>query len=71
MFNIPSHQENVNQNGIEIPSHFSQIGYHQENKQETLGRCREKGTLIEISKSVHPLWESVWKVLKTLKNRTT
>jgi hypothetical protein len=33
VFNIFSHQGNVNQNDTEIPSHPSQNGYHQENKQ--------------------------------------
>jgi hypothetical protein len=30
MFNIFSYQENANKNYIEIPSHPSQNGYHQE-----------------------------------------
>jgi hypothetical protein len=39
MFNIFNHQGNANQNYIEIPSHPSQIGYHQENKkQQTIVR---------------------------------
>jgi hypothetical protein len=32
MLTIFSHQENANQNHIEIPSHPSQNGDHQENK---------------------------------------
>jgi predicted DNA-binding transcriptional regulator AlpA len=32
MFNIPSHKGNENQNNIKIPSHCSQNGCHQKNK---------------------------------------
>jgi hypothetical protein len=31
-----SPQEDVNQNYIEIPSHLSQIGHHQENKHQQM-----------------------------------
>jgi hypothetical protein len=34
MLNIPGHEGNANQNYTEIPSHPSQIGCRQENKQQ-------------------------------------
>jgi hypothetical protein len=45
---LKSHQGNVNQNYIEIPSHPNQNGYHEENKekQQMLVRTQRKGTLI-------------------------
>jgi hypothetical protein len=36
MFIIFGHQGDANQNYIKIPSHPSQSGYHQENKQEQM-----------------------------------
>jgi hypothetical protein len=43
MFNILSHEGNVNQNHTKIPSHLSQNGNHQENKQQQmLVRMREQ-----------------------------
>jgi hypothetical protein len=36
IFNILSHKGNANQNDTEIPSHTSQNGYHQENKQQQM-----------------------------------
>jgi hypothetical protein len=38
MFDILSPIGNENQNDTEIPSHSSQKGYHQENKQQMLVR---------------------------------
>jgi hypothetical protein len=40
MFNILNHKVNANQNNTEIPSHPSQNGYYQENKQQM---CEESG----------------------------
>jgi hypothetical protein len=34
MLNNLSHKGNANQNYTEIPSHSTEIGYHQENKQK-------------------------------------
>jgi hypothetical protein len=46
ILNIFSHQRNVIQNHIEIPSHPSQNGYHQQNKkQPILAMMWEKETL--------------------------
>jgi hypothetical protein len=36
MFDILRHKENENQNNTKIPSHPSQIGHHQENKQQQM-----------------------------------
>jgi hypothetical protein len=36
MFNILSHKENANQNNTKIPSHLSQIGNQQGNKQQQM-----------------------------------
>jgi hypothetical protein len=41
VFKILSHNGNGNQNDTKIPSHFSQNGYHQESKQQILGRMWE------------------------------
>jgi hypothetical protein len=41
MTTILSHKGNANQNSTEIPSHPSQKGNHQENKQHMLARMRE------------------------------
>jgi hypothetical protein len=72
MFDILSHQENTNENYTEFPSHLSQIGHHQENRQQqTPVRMREN----ESShcwwecKLVQPLGKSVWRFSKKLKNR--
>jgi hypothetical protein len=43
---ILRHKGNANQNYTKIPSHSSQIGHHQENKQQMLVRMRGKGILI-------------------------
>jgi UDP-N-acetyl-D-mannosaminuronic acid transferase (WecB/TagA/CpsF family) len=42
MFTILSCKGNVNQNYTEIPSHPSQNGYHQKNKQQMLVRMQGK-----------------------------
>jgi hypothetical protein len=52
----------------------SQNGYHQEHKQQQMLRMQEKEILIYgrwECKLVHPLWKSVWRVLKRKKNGTT
>jgi hypothetical protein len=38
MPNVLSYKGNANQNKTESPSHASQNGYHQENKQQMLAR---------------------------------
>jgi hypothetical protein len=35
MLNIPGHKGNANQNDIDISSHSSQKGYHQEHRHDT------------------------------------
>jgi hypothetical protein len=45
MFNILSHKGNAKQNYIEILSHPSQKGCHQENKQQMLARMWGKDPL--------------------------
>jgi hypothetical protein len=71
MFNILSHKGNASQNNIEIPSHPSQNGYHQESKQNKCWQGRGgKAALICCvweCKLVQPLWKSVWRFLKKLK----
>jgi hypothetical protein len=72
VFNIFSHQGNANQDYIEIPSHSSHNGYHQENKkpQIQLMMQEEKGILIHCwweCKLLQPLRKSVWSLLKNLK----
>jgi hypothetical protein len=76
IFNIFSHQGNANPNDIEIPSHSSQNGCHQGNKQQqTLARMgggagAGRGILIHCwweCKLVQALWKSVWQFLKKLK----
>jgi hypothetical protein len=44
MFNILHHKGNANQNHTEIPSHPSQNGYNQENKQQMLVRVWGEGS---------------------------
>jgi hypothetical protein len=44
----PGHKEKENQNNIEILSHPSQSGYHQENKQQMLRREWGKGKLYPL-----------------------
>jgi hypothetical protein len=51
MFNLLSYKGNTNQNYTKIPYHFSQNGYHQENKQQMLARMQKKGTF------THYWWE--------------
>jgi hypothetical protein len=47
MFNIVSHKGNADQNYFEVPSHPSQIGFHQEHKpQQMLVKMWGEGTLI-------------------------
>jgi hypothetical protein len=48
IFNTFSHKGNANQNYTEIPSHSSQLGHHQGNKQEMLGRMRAKELLLRM-----------------------
>jgi hypothetical protein len=63
------HQGDANQNSIELSSHPSQNGYHQENKQNTNGdEDAEKKPLYTVGggcKFVLPLWKLVWRVLET------
>jgi hypothetical protein len=63
MFNISSHEENVDQKNTEIPSHSSQNSYHQENNKCWQG-CKKKGSLYTgwECKLVQPLWKSVWRM---------
>jgi hypothetical protein len=42
MFNTLSHKGNTDQNDSDIPSHPSQNSYHQENKQQMLGKNMER-----------------------------
>jgi hypothetical protein len=47
---ILSHEENANQNDIEIPSHPSQNGNHQENKQQQmLVRIEERKPVYRVN----------------------
>jgi hypothetical protein len=43
-----SHKGNTNQKIIEIPFHLRQIGYYQENKEQSADKEREKGTLYTL-----------------------
>jgi hypothetical protein len=66
----------ANQNYIQMPSNPSQNVYHQENKQQMLGRMHRVRELTPIHywwecKLVQPLYKSVWRFLKKLKNKTT
>jgi hypothetical protein len=45
ILNIIRYKRNANQNIIEVPSHPSQHGYHQENKQQMLVRMWRRGHL--------------------------
>jgi hypothetical protein len=48
MFNIFSHKRNANPNYTKIPSHPSQIGNHQENKQRMLASMRRNRNLYRL-----------------------
>jgi hypothetical protein len=52
-FSTFSHQRNENQNYTEIPSHSSQNGCHQENKQEMLQGCGKKEPLNTVGRNVN------------------
>jgi hypothetical protein len=70
MFNILSHQENANQNNLEIPPHTSQnVKEQNSGDSRCWGECGEKGTLLHCwwdGQLVQPLWKSVWKFLRKL-----
>ena len=73
MLNITNQQRNANQNCNDVSPHSSQNGCHQKiYKQQMLERVWRKGTLLYGSwefKLVQPLWRTVWRFLKKLKNR--
>ena len=73
VLNITNHQENANHNHYEISPHTFLNGYHQKAKGGT-DEDEEKGTLAYCCwecKLVQPLWKSIWRFLKKLKNTTT
>jgi hypothetical protein len=54
VFDIFSPQGNASQYDIEIPSHLSQNGYYQENKQQMLRGCEgEKSPLYTVGENVN------------------
>jgi hypothetical protein len=56
-------------NYTEIPSHPSQNGYHQENKQHMLVMVLSWGPLYTVGWNAKSLWKSVWMFLKKLKTQ--
>jgi hypothetical protein len=71
MSNLISHEGNTNQNNTVIPSHPSQNGYHQDNKQQQmLVKMQTKGTLTHCwweGKVEQPLQKSIWRLLTDIK----
>jgi hypothetical protein len=73
MFNTLSQKGNANQGNTEVLTHPSQIGSHQENKQQMLVRMvlgvvgRTLTHCWWKCKEVQQLWKSVWRFLKELK----
>jgi hypothetical protein len=71
MFNILSHQGNVNQNDPEIPSYYSSDWLRSKNSSDIScwQECGTKGTLFRFRweyKLVQSLWKSIWQFLRKL-----
>jgi hypothetical protein len=70
MLTIPGHKRNANLNHNKILPHPCYNGYHQEHQQQqTLGRMRGKGKLINCwckCKLAQPVWRTMWRPLKKL-----
>ena len=72
MLNIANYERNANQNNNEIAPHTCPNGYiikECTNNKYWKG-CGEKETFVHCwweYKLVHPLWKTVWRVLKKLK----
>ena len=74
MLRIPGHQGNTDQNHNEIPPPPVRMGnINKAGNHKCWRGCGERGTLLHCwgeCEPVQPLWETVWRFFKVLKNRS-
>ena len=76
LLNIANYQRNANQNYNEVSPHIGQNGHHQKNLQiinagEGVEKKEPSYTVRGNVNWLQPLWKTVWRFLKKIKNRVT